>query len=64
MEPTELITYCGGYGGHCARYIGYKAFREDSSERKALSHKNGKLKEPSSTRCRFLTDDVDEFNNS
>jgi len=28
MKSTDLITYCGGYGGHCARYIGYTAFRE------------------------------------
>lgn len=28
MEPERLITYCGVYGGCCARYIGYTAFRE------------------------------------
>jgi hypothetical protein len=28
MKPERLITYCGVYGGCCARYIGYRAFRE------------------------------------
>lgn len=23
-----MITYCGGYGGCCARYLGYTAFRD------------------------------------
>lgn len=28
MDPEDLITYCGVYGGSCARYAGYTAFRE------------------------------------
>ena len=27
MESDDLLTYCGIYGGSCARYEGYKAFR-------------------------------------
>ncbi len=27
MKPEDLITYCGVYGGACARWKGYKAFR-------------------------------------
>ncbi|MFH1688021.1 MAG: DUF3795 domain-containing protein [bacterium] len=27
MKPEELITYCGLYGGHCARWQGYPHFR-------------------------------------
>ena len=23
MEPEDLITYCGGYGGSCSNFIGY-----------------------------------------
>ena len=23
MEPDDLITYCGGYGGSCAGFVGY-----------------------------------------
>ena len=28
MGPERLITYCGLYGGCCARYRGYQAFRQ------------------------------------
>ena len=28
MKPEDLITYCGHYGGQCARYCGYTAFRQ------------------------------------
>lgn len=28
MTPEDLITYCGLYGGSCARYKGFTAFRE------------------------------------
>ena len=28
MKPEELITYCGLYGGHCARWYEYPHFRE------------------------------------
>ncbi|MBM3475883.1 MAG: DUF3795 domain-containing protein [Armatimonadetes bacterium] len=28
MGPERLITYCGLYGGCCARYKGYRAFRQ------------------------------------
>jgi hypothetical protein len=28
MNPEELITYCGVYGGSCARYAGFTAFRD------------------------------------
>lgn len=27
MAPVDLLTYCGSYGGSCARYKVYKAFR-------------------------------------
>lgn len=27
MEPEDLLTYCGTYGGSCARYSGYTVFR-------------------------------------
>jgi hypothetical protein len=27
MQDEDLITYCGHYGGTCARYRGYTAFR-------------------------------------
>ena len=27
MDRDDLLTYCGTYGGSCARYAGYKAFR-------------------------------------
>ncbi|MCD6263786.1 hypothetical protein DRO56_01900 [Candidatus Bathyarchaeota archaeon] len=27
MEKEDLLTYCGRYGGSCARYRGYTAFR-------------------------------------
>ena len=27
MEPEDLVTYCGLYGGHCARWHGYAHFR-------------------------------------
>jgi len=28
MKLEDLITCCGGYGGACARWCGYPAFRE------------------------------------
>jgi hypothetical protein len=28
MEEQDLITYCGGYGGACARWCGYTWFRD------------------------------------
>lgn len=28
MKPEQLITYCGVYGGTCARWCGYTEFRE------------------------------------
>jgi hypothetical protein len=28
MGPERLITYCGLYGGCCARYVAYRAFRQ------------------------------------
>ena len=28
MKDENLITYCGGYGGSCARWCGYTQFRE------------------------------------
>ena len=28
MKEEDLITYCGSYGGACARWCGYKAFRD------------------------------------
>jgi len=28
MKPEDLITYCGGYGGTCARWCEYTAFRD------------------------------------
>lgn len=31
MKPEELVTYCGIYGGTCARWEGYERFRELSA---------------------------------
>lgn len=28
MKPEDLVCYCGVYGGTCARWEGYKGFRE------------------------------------
>lgn len=28
VKDENLITYCGGYGGSCARWCGYTPFRE------------------------------------
>jgi hypothetical protein len=31
MEEADLITYCGAYGGTCARWCGYRQFRDLAS---------------------------------
>lgn len=28
MKEEDLITYCGAYGGACARWYGYTKFRD------------------------------------
>ena len=30
MKPEDLITYCGCYGGSCARWCGYTEFRHSA----------------------------------
>ena len=36
MKPEDLITYCGLYGGCCARYRGYTVFREAARQGREL----------------------------
>jgi hypothetical protein len=31
MNSKDLVTYCGGYCGVCARFLGFTAFREAAS---------------------------------
>jgi len=32
LDPEQLITYCGLYGGHCCRWRGFPHFRELARE--------------------------------
>ena len=41
MNPGDLITYCGHYGGCCARYIGYTAFRDAAGMLAELADAHG-----------------------
>jgi hypothetical protein len=41
MEIKDLITYCGAYCGHCARYHGYTVFREAVSTVREIADAHG-----------------------
>lgn len=41
FNSERLLTYCGVYGGSCARYIGYTVFREVARLLAELADSNG-----------------------
>ena len=41
MRPEDLITACGHYGGTCARYVGYTAFRDAAALLAELADAHG-----------------------
>lgn len=41
MEPQDLMTYCGGFCGTCARFSGYTAFRGAASLLAELADAHG-----------------------
>jgi hypothetical protein len=41
VNREDLMTYCGAYGGTCARYHGYTAFREAASMLREIADAHG-----------------------
>ena len=41
MEPEDLTTYCGGFCGTCARFLGYTAFRDAAALLAELADAHG-----------------------